>query len=695
MSNINQKIKEEATSVLTRVLLFLLYYVGLIVLGICLFVVAGWITIQIPGILSDLEYINIRLLIFAFLAFLAMWYFCIEIGLYLIRPLLGVSEPTVYNGKEVSSDECPELFSLIDDVASKTGNPMPSHVYITSEVNASVSYDSVSLWSVFFPPKKNLTIGTGLLYGMNKSEIKAILSHEFGHFSQETMRIGTLTYRLLLVTRDIFEFTQERQKDEAIAKAKPDYKWYFHLASGPINFITKQTINFYRYIEKKNRSLSRYMEFEADNVACKNAGVEAHISALCKLDILSQRHNIFENGIATLLSEGHYLEDYFEGYKYMFGLLAEDESLHVDHQDILSSPISDETAFASRVRVIDGWNTHPSLGERIDNAKAQKSGEVVIDKDDACNLIPLEVFNSVGENRQKDIAVGLDKPVSWGKITPMTMVEFKTWLPDKIKNHKLPHYLQPFVNKAIVSIKLPSDEELVNEEIMSPFTKENRDMMLEFTQAGRDWDTLVGIKQSEDEIHFTYDGKEIDISSAIEQHKSYLESFNSRLEELDKKIYKYIWKHSEDKPHLHAMYWLMFFSNDGLHALQRLHQAADEIISTMRFYKENGSPVQINDDYLRDMSKGFREVMTSFDFDTVSTLCGGWDVGEGKTVNQLLQEWQEYLAVDSTSFDGTVNRIEEVWYLLARMFNVSNGDWLQCMVSAYEGVKKTNNRESN
>jgi hypothetical protein len=115
----------------------------------------------------------------------------------------------------------------------------------------------------------------------------------------------------------------------------------------------------------------------------------------------------------------------------------------------------------------------------------------------------------------------------------------------------------------------------------------------------------------------------------------------------------------------------------------------------MRFYKENGSPVQINDDYLRDMSKGFREVMTSFDFDTVSTLCGGWDVGEGKTVNQLLQEWQEYLAVDSTSFDGTVNRIEEVWYLLARMFNVSNGDWQQCMVSAYEGVKKTNNRESN
>ena len=63
MSNINQKIKEEATSVLTRVLLFLLYYVGLIVLGICLFVVAGWITIQISGILSDLEYINIRLLI--------------------------------------------------------------------------------------------------------------------------------------------------------------------------------------------------------------------------------------------------------------------------------------------------------------------------------------------------------------------------------------------------------------------------------------------------------------------------------------------------------------------------------------------------------------------------------------------------------------------------------------------------------
>ena len=175
MSNIDLIIKKEATSVLTRVLLFLLYYVGLIILGICLFIAAGWITIQIPGILGNLEYINIRILIIAVFAFLAMWYFCIEIGLYLIRPLLGVTEPTIDNGKEISSVECPELFSLIEEVASKTGNPMPKHVYITSEVNASVSYDSVCLWSVFFPPKKNLTIGTGLLYGMNKSEIKAIL----------------------------------------------------------------------------------------------------------------------------------------------------------------------------------------------------------------------------------------------------------------------------------------------------------------------------------------------------------------------------------------------------------------------------------------------------------------------------------------------------------------------------------------
>ena len=190
MSNIDQKIRKEATGVLGRVLLFLLYYVGLIVLGVCLFVVAGWATFQLPDFLGGLEYINVRGLIIGVLAFLAMWWFCIEIGIYLIRPLFGISEPTISYGREVERKDCPELFSLIEEVATKTSNPMPLHVFITTEVNASVSYDSVTLWSVIFPPKKNLTLGTGLLYGMNNSEIKAILGHEFGHFSQKTMRIS-------------------------------------------------------------------------------------------------------------------------------------------------------------------------------------------------------------------------------------------------------------------------------------------------------------------------------------------------------------------------------------------------------------------------------------------------------------------------------------------------------------------------
>ena len=230
MNNIDFKIKKEASVVLGRIVLFLVYYIGLILIGLGLFVIAGWITLHALSIPNPLD-LNIRIIIFGIVALLAMWWFCLELGLYLIRPMLVSPDTTDRILPEVSENECPELFSLIKEVAEATGNKMPKHVFLSSEVNAYVFYDRINFWSLFFPSRKNLTIGIGLLHGLNKSELKAILGHEFGHFSQKTMRIGNVTYRLMLTIRDLVEYAQERQKDDAIAQASPDYKWYFHIAS--------------------------------------------------------------------------------------------------------------------------------------------------------------------------------------------------------------------------------------------------------------------------------------------------------------------------------------------------------------------------------------------------------------------------------------------------------------------------------
>lgn len=97
--------------------------------------------------------------------------------------------------QRITREEQPDLFLLLDDIVSKVGTTFPKNVYLSSEVNASVFYDS-SFWSMFLPIRKNLQIGLGLVNSVTHDELKAILSHEFGHFSQRTMKVGSYVYNV-------------------------------------------------------------------------------------------------------------------------------------------------------------------------------------------------------------------------------------------------------------------------------------------------------------------------------------------------------------------------------------------------------------------------------------------------------------------------------------------------------------------
>lgn len=247
---VRRNIKKEGALVLIRVILFLAYYVALIAIGIFLLVGAAMVTLSISGFLVELRMIIWPLIVGTMIALAAMWWFCIQIGFYLIKPLFISPKTSNDNLLEITETDSPKLFSMIRDVAHATGNQMPKHIYLSPEVNASVFYDKANIWSVFLPVRKNLMIGTGLLHGMNTSEMKAILSHEFGHFSQQSMRVGTITYRLLLIIRTMIDYAQKQWQKDAVARSQEDYKWYLHLAVYPISFITKKTISFYNWIEK-------------------------------------------------------------------------------------------------------------------------------------------------------------------------------------------------------------------------------------------------------------------------------------------------------------------------------------------------------------------------------------------------------------------------------------------------------------
>ncbi len=93
----------------------------------------------------------------------------------------------------VTQEEEPVLFDYLNKLADEAKAPRPHKVFLTSRVNASVSYD-LSLINLIIPSKKNLEIGLGLLNVLSLGEFKAVLAHEFGHFAQRSMLLGRYVY---------------------------------------------------------------------------------------------------------------------------------------------------------------------------------------------------------------------------------------------------------------------------------------------------------------------------------------------------------------------------------------------------------------------------------------------------------------------------------------------------------------------
>ena len=137
------------------------------------------------------------------------WMLAIVMGvlfLFLVKALFKWRKQKDEMRLEINVRQHPELFEFIRKICADTKAPFPGKVFLTPEVNAAVFYDS-SVLSLIMPVKKNLLIGLGLVNGVNLSEFKAVIAHEFGHFSQSSMRLGSYVY---MANRVIYDLVYQR-----------------------------------------------------------------------------------------------------------------------------------------------------------------------------------------------------------------------------------------------------------------------------------------------------------------------------------------------------------------------------------------------------------------------------------------------------------------------------------------------------
>lgn len=218
------------------------------------------------------------------------------------------------NRIKLIKDENPKLWEFILDICKQTGAPKPKNIYLDPDVNAYFSYTN-SWLSLFLPIKKELTIGIGITESLNLSEFKAVMTHEFGHFAQRSMKIGSYIMTANTIIHDMI-FNRDRWDRALETWRSSDIQlsiaaWVIT----PIIWILRQTlILFYQFLNIMYSSLSREMEFNADKYAVSTTGSDPIVSGLWKLETAFHNWNNQLNLIYLASLKQLYPENIFAHY---------------------------------------------------------------------------------------------------------------------------------------------------------------------------------------------------------------------------------------------------------------------------------------------------------------------------------------------------------------------------------------------
>ena len=618
LMELERNIKKEATSVLGRIFLFLVYYIGLIVIG--LFLLWGAAMVTYWGVTTVIPAIkNMRVLLLIIMVIAGIWGLALTLGLYLIKPLFSFSKSDNVDRVEIKEEEAPELFAMIRDVAQKTECQFPKHVYLNTNVNACVFYDT-TFWSIFFPVRKNLEIGLGLFHSTNVDEVKAIIAHEFGHFSQKSMKVGSTVYVVnqvlynLIYTEDSFE----RRIDKWCMSETTLWAIFGSITRFMTNQIKHLTFYMYKFVQRGYLRLSRQMEYEADAIACQAVGSKTFISSMCKIDYTSERSDLYERFLTGLLRENKCVDNYWNGYMVMTKAMINHDNTHVDVDDVLTEPLAINQTYPSKVNIKNVWDSHPSLKDRMDQALLLDYSIDVLSAQPSWSLIPNPIKDRMSEHRLNVIKSYQSDGVSLGIIDENN---FMKWMNCEVETHFIPLHLKPFFNREFVNFDMGE----LSEETESPFTDFNALVLLEYQTALDDWNLLQGILNGRVEVEeLRYDGelyKKKNVPELLKKHEQYLKALHEKAVVIDKWIYSYIYRQSEDIDKVRSAYEAIFYvrscGNMFGQATQSRNNLIDEINRPVRREEDDLTQISIQ---INDTERVIRKCLSELNYKLLSLV---------------------------------------------------------------------------
>jgi Zn-dependent protease with chaperone function len=294
------------------------------------------------------------------------------LALFMLKGLFFFSRSDTTGDLEVSAEEQPRLFEFLHRLADEAGAPRPKRVFLSARVNAAVFYD-FSVLNLIFPSKKNLEIGLALVNVLTLSELKAVLAHEFGHFAQRSMAIGSWVY---IAQRIATQIVDKRDALDKLLQWLSGFDlrvaWIGWLLTLIVWSIRSLMDTLLRLVVLAQRALSREMEFQADLVSVSLTGSDELIHALHKLQAADEAWDRGLRFAGSELDQKRIPHDLFAVQTRIIEKMAK----ILDDEDYgkVPRPKSDnredfrvfETSFAHPPQM---WATHPANADREKNAK--------------------------------------------------------------------------------------------------------------------------------------------------------------------------------------------------------------------------------------------------------------------------------------------------------------------------------------
>jgi heat shock protein HtpX len=311
-------------SLTTRAILAVLLTVGFYVFSLA--VVAGLLFIPYAE-WTYLDRIHPKLALGCLVgACLILWSICPR------RDRFGVPGP------RIEPKQHPKLFAELSAIAKATGQELPHEVYLTPEVNAWVAQRGGTMG---FGSRRVMALGVPLMALLTVSQFRAVLAHEFGHYSGGDTKLGPWIYK----TRAAIGRTlaQLQGADSVLLVL---FNWYG-------NLFLRVTL-----------AISRAQEYAADRLGARVGGARSLIDGLKQVHVGALAWGPYaQTEVMPVLSAG-YSPPLSTGFRRFLQVPSVQRAV----SENLTKELCEGKA--------NSFDSHPALAERITALETIRSGEL-------------------------------------------------------------------------------------------------------------------------------------------------------------------------------------------------------------------------------------------------------------------------------------------------------------------------------